>query len=279
MNAESPLSELGRRLREARSKRGWSLQQISERTRITVKHLQALEQGNVSGMPAPVYIRGFVRGYAKALDLSEEEMLRSLDEAGILPATVPIVTDLAAEPASWRPHSRTLGLTGAVLAGGIALGFGIRGFVRFMGSTGDSAVPASPFAAAPAAPKPRATADDGLATAGAMIAAPAGARLPDTVVVSVTAIQECWVEAQTDARRAHNEILKRGETRSWQGEAKVRLMIGNPAGLEVSGPFGAVPLPRKAPRGIHLLFTRRGVQPLEIPPASATGSSDSVPPR
>lgn len=274
----APLAELGARLRQARAKKGWTIQQASERTRITVKHLTALESGDVSGMPAPVYVRGFVRGYAKALDLPEEEMLRPLDDAGILPATVPVLTDRPVETAGWRPAPQTLAVAGAVLAGGIILGLGIRGFVRFMGSAGDGAVPPSPFAAPAVVPKAHRAPDEAPPPEGAPApaASPAGVKL-DHVLVSVTALQECWVESQIDARRSRNEILKSGESRSYRGEIRVRLLIGNPAGLDVSGPFGRVPLPKRAPRGIHLLFTRQGVQPLEIPPVSSTGSADATP--
>jgi len=274
----STLAELGARLRQARVKKGWTVQQASERTRITVKHLVALESGDVSGMPAPVYVRGFVRGYAKALDLPEDEMLRPLDDAGIRPATVPVVTDRPVETAGWRPAPQTLAIAGAVLAGGIVLGLGIRGFIRFMGSAGDGAVPPSPFAAPVVAPKSRHAAEEPQQTEAppAASAAPTGARL-ESVLVSVTALQECWVEWQIDTRRSRNEILKSGEARTYRGDIRVRLLIGNPAGLDVSGPFGRVPLPKQAPRGIHLLFTRQGVQPLEIPPLSSTQNTDTPP--
>src|SRR6185503_2933305 len=156
------------------------------------------------------YIRGFVRGYAKALDLSEEAMLQALDDAGIRPATVPVVLEPPEQPAGWRPQPQTLAIAGAVLVGGIVLGLAIRGFVRFMGSAGDGAVPASPFSTPAATAKPRHAGDEGGGPEAGSIAAVKGGALVDHVAVSVTAIQECWVEAQSDQRRAHNEILKAG---------------------------------------------------------------------
>ena len=63
-SAGGPTAELGGRLREAREGRGWTLQRLSERTRITVRNLGSLESGDYARMPAPVYIRGFVRTLA-----------------------------------------------------------------------------------------------------------------------------------------------------------------------------------------------------------------------
>jgi hypothetical protein len=45
------------------------MQQVVEITKIRTDHLRALEAGNYDVFSAPVYIRGFVRGYAKLLKL------------------------------------------------------------------------------------------------------------------------------------------------------------------------------------------------------------------
>lgn len=56
-------------LRQIREARGIDLTAISQRTKITVAHLRALEEEAVKSMPAQVYVRGFLVEYARFLRL------------------------------------------------------------------------------------------------------------------------------------------------------------------------------------------------------------------
>jgi len=52
-----------------------TLQEIAEATRIPPHHLEALEAGQMASLPAVVYIRGFIRAYARALEMDEEDLI------------------------------------------------------------------------------------------------------------------------------------------------------------------------------------------------------------
>ena len=67
---------LGDYLKQAREKKRVSLEQISSQTKIPEYHLQALESEDFANLPAKVFAKGFVRSYAKALGLDEEEVLQ-----------------------------------------------------------------------------------------------------------------------------------------------------------------------------------------------------------
>jgi cytoskeleton protein RodZ len=69
------MSELGPWLREARQARGLSLKQVEAETRIRIKFLAALEEGNYTDLPAEVYAKGFLRNYALFLGLDPVEAL------------------------------------------------------------------------------------------------------------------------------------------------------------------------------------------------------------
>ena len=70
------MEPLGEYLKQAREKKGLSLEQIASQTRIQEYHLQALESEDFANLPAKVFAKGFVRSYAKALGLDEEEALQ-----------------------------------------------------------------------------------------------------------------------------------------------------------------------------------------------------------
>ena len=75
------MGKLGDLLRAARETKGLSLEQVEQKTRIRVKLLQALEQEAFDELPAPVFVKGFLRNYALLLGVDVEEALGLYREA------------------------------------------------------------------------------------------------------------------------------------------------------------------------------------------------------
>ncbi len=69
------MDEIGHILREARENKGLTLEQVQERTRISVRYLSALESGRYEVIPTPVNARGFLRNYARFLGLDPQPLL------------------------------------------------------------------------------------------------------------------------------------------------------------------------------------------------------------
>jgi len=69
------MKRLGEFLRRERQARGISLQQIAADTRISMKMLQAIEDGDGEQLPAPVLIKGFLRAYAQRIGLDPENVI------------------------------------------------------------------------------------------------------------------------------------------------------------------------------------------------------------
>ena len=67
----------GPRLRRARMHRGFELEDIGEITKITVTHLQAIEDEAFDTLPAAVYVRGFVAAYVRAIGLDPKRVVTS----------------------------------------------------------------------------------------------------------------------------------------------------------------------------------------------------------
>ena len=62
-------------LRRQREMREIHLHEIAERTKISLRYLQAMEQDRFELLPAPVFARGFLREYAKYVGLSPDEVV------------------------------------------------------------------------------------------------------------------------------------------------------------------------------------------------------------
>src|SRR4051794_31530771 len=66
-------------LRRAREERKLDIYQVAEITKIKTDHIRALESGDYNVFAAPVYIRGFIRTYAKVLKLDESQLIADLE--------------------------------------------------------------------------------------------------------------------------------------------------------------------------------------------------------
>ena len=91
---------IGKQFREARERKGMSLSAAAETTRIKPTQIQAMEQGDFSSMAAPLYVKGFIRIYAKVLGLDAREII---DQVMTSPAGAPA---LAPENTSRMLHTR-----------------------------------------------------------------------------------------------------------------------------------------------------------------------------
>lgn len=75
---------LGEKLRSIRNERRISLGEISRYTRIQVKYLEYLEEGAYDKLPADVYVKGFLRGFAEFFGMDEKTLIRLYEkEKGI----------------------------------------------------------------------------------------------------------------------------------------------------------------------------------------------------
>src|SRR6266446_8543665 len=66
-------------LQRAREEQQLNIYQVAEITKIKTDHIRALEAGQFDSFSAPVYIRGFVRTYAKILKLDESQVVADLE--------------------------------------------------------------------------------------------------------------------------------------------------------------------------------------------------------
>jgi cytoskeleton protein RodZ len=66
----------GAKLREARERRGVSLRQIANATKISIAALEALERNDISRLPGGIFSRAFVRSYAVEVGLDPEATIQ-----------------------------------------------------------------------------------------------------------------------------------------------------------------------------------------------------------
>jgi cytoskeleton protein RodZ len=148
-------------LRAARLRQGLTVQDVSVALRIRRAYIEAIEEGRLSALPAPAYAIGFVKTYAAALGLDQEEIARRWrDETGNAVARKPELSFPAPVPERGIP-------AGALIVVSVILAAGLYGGWFYLSGTGQrvadlvpplperlariEVAPQAPIAAAPTA--------------------------------------------------------------------------------------------------------------------------------
>lgn len=72
---------LGEYLKSEREKKGMTLEKIADITKISIRHLSALETGKLDVLPSRVFVKGFIKAYSKCIGLSPEDVILKYEEA------------------------------------------------------------------------------------------------------------------------------------------------------------------------------------------------------
>lgn len=227
---ETPAAGPGEALRAAREAMRLDLPHIAAETRIPLRHLQAIEDGQFASLPSRTYAIGFARTYAKAV--------------GLDPA---VITDAVRAELADGPMRRTVAATGmepgdparlpssglAWAAGAAVLILAIGAFAFFRTYFGAGVEPGSLLP-----PEP-------VATASAPAAA-AAAALPSGAVVLTATEDGIWVRIYEEGgERLTERILAKGETLEVPPAARdPRINTGRPDALAVT--IGGQPVAKLA---------------------------------
>ena len=75
------MTGLGDRLREARTTKGFTLDDLQAITKIQKRYLASIENEQYDSMPGAFYVRAFIKQYAEAVGLDADEMLSLYKES------------------------------------------------------------------------------------------------------------------------------------------------------------------------------------------------------
>jgi len=85
----------GARLRAAREQAGLSLDQVAQQLKLAPRQVKALEEESFGELPGRTFSRGFVRNYARLLNLDAQDLLAQLPETVQAPVDAPSLDSTA----------------------------------------------------------------------------------------------------------------------------------------------------------------------------------------
>jgi cytoskeleton protein RodZ len=263
--------DFGGKLRAARERRGVSLREIANATKIAVSVLEALERNDISRLPGGIFGRAFVRSYALEVGLDPEATIQEFiaqfpnDSVTVGHPTSRQVEDHEAVESDRRMAGTFLRL--------FLVSVPIAGAVLYFATAGRrdapaelpapatitpapdtiGAVPAETIAPAPqttpaaepppptpASPPPSASAPaPARAEDPAQIAPPAlqpsvTTTAADHLTVSITAKGPCWVTAIVDGRRVIDRLMQRGDRKTLEIARELEITAGDGAALALT---------------------------------------------
>lgn len=214
---------IGEILREAREKRGLSLSDVEHETKIRSKYLAALESEDFKEIPGEAYVLGFLRNYARFLNLDSDQIVNSYKSKTKTSDTVispPFQVESNPSPEAGErllsgapSKGRVLGfiLTVVVVAGLIILTIVI-GFLR--GNTSRTPAPVNPLQ--------NQVTNTNIKT-----------QKPQLIKIELIATEKCWVRVTADGIEKFAGMLYPGMTQKYQAKDSITLRLGNAGGVQV----------------------------------------------
>ena len=226
-------------LRAARQALGLSAGEVAGRTRITLRHIEALEAGDFSVMPGRPYVIGFARAYALAVGLDDSSIAQAVraELEGSAPRAEPRALNQFEVGDPSKTPSRLVGwlallLVAAILAmGGVFWRSYYAPAVSLPSLVKDEEQPSAALTRRQAASTP----------------APASSRPAAGGPVVFTALEEAiWVKFYDgQGRQLMQKQLAKGESYAVPGDAVgPKLWTGRPDALSIT--IGGQPIPRLA---------------------------------
>ncbi len=180
----------GEKLRAAREQKGLTVDDVAARLKVPARYIVALEEGDLSALPEPTFVRGYVKAYARTVGVDAGELLDSVGPVEVK-APRPLVAVDSVSPTPRKAGARAPKFRGAShrhhwLLGGVAA-VALLAWAVWPGE--EAPVQQAPVVEAPVAavPPPAAPAGDGMVTVAVPLPGSQPAPAPVAAVPGATA--------------------------------------------------------------------------------------------
>jgi transcriptional regulator with XRE-family HTH domain len=218
MPGESKAGDFGTRLREARERKGVTLREIANATKISVRALEALEHNDLSRLPGGIFSRAFVRSYAVQAGLDPEvtveDFVRQFPHESV---TIGHSAAARVDEGDTLESDRRMASTALWLVG---ISVPLAGLLLYWSLAAGREPKAAPTPAA---------------ETGGVRQARGAANAPfrgETLTVDVIATRACSVSATVDARAPIEVRLDVGGRRTFEIARDLLLKVSDPAAIE-----------------------------------------------
>ncbi len=213
----------GRYLQAIRLEKGIDLETVSKKTKIGIENLILIEKEDHGSLPPEIFVKGFLRAYAKAIGADGDEAVqRYLASLNIFQKTVKMESDLIKSSTKFWPRLLlSLGTLLCIIALSV---FGISIF-QDQSSNDDQFEQTinennhDIASKAPYIPEPVTKPSEDISK---------------KLLLKITTAEETWIKIIVDEQNPKEYSLKPGERLEMEASSGYNLLIGNAAGVELT---------------------------------------------
>jgi cytoskeletal protein RodZ len=218
--------KIGEILKTERESRGLSLTDIEEKTKIRAKYLQALEEENYNEIPGEAYCMGFLRNYARFLDIDPNPLLYQYrtqvknEESSSSPIIVE--KDEKRSKKKIKPVSLSTGNRGSLIGLVVfALLIFSVAYIYFSGADRDTPPEPPPVSQEQQQDQEQEFNQEDVAPS------------TDNINIELIGKQLCWTRVTVDGEIQFEGNLDTGETKVFEAEDSIQVRLGNAGGVDV----------------------------------------------
>lgn len=243
------LKEIGAYLRNHRQQQSISTEEVAAKTFIPSRLLKALEEGQSDQLPEPVFVQGFIRRYAEALNLDGTALARTFP-ANLLPVKTDTSSQDAPESVSseqfaifneeigqkcgllLESFSKNLSRVGQPYILYILLMLVASSGLLYLVNKPQTAKPTPQKKSSPIVQKPKTVAK--AKPTPSPLKPTTSSQLSSPLQVAVNLKDESWLRVKIDGKTEFEGILKKGEKQTWTAKKQLTIRTGNAGGVLVS---------------------------------------------
>jgi len=239
------MESIGARLRKARKKKGLTLDDAQKALKLHPSILKSLEEDNASQFISPVYIRAFIKSYARYLELDSEKIASEYSKKRA-EETEQVLYVGPKDQELWRNLKKYLPLAVKVISAVLivvvllsiisGIGRSLKSFAKRRART-RQARSVSPTVKKPAINIPK--------------------NKPLRLVVKTK--EDVWMEVKSDGDIVFKNVLPKKSKETWKAKEKIELWVGKSDVLELV--LNGIPLDSPG-RGVKkgILITHEGMK-------------------
>ncbi|MGE5256202.1 MAG: RodZ domain-containing protein [Hyphomicrobiales bacterium] len=235
----------GRYLQAIRIERNIRLELVAEETRIALATLEAIENEDFGQLPPEVFLRGFLRAFAKAVGADPDEAVRRYDACRMM-----LPSDAATDPGQRVISEELRGklIVSLILLAGL-MAVSLLGYQQWSQPRRDAAKNTP-------APDSRSVTTGQPSAVSPLLPSEAAKkpRIPATPkhVLTVSAQEDGWIKVSIDQGTPSEHPLKAGSQVTLEAQVSFNLLIGNAAGMRLNLDGKPVHVPAKRGEVVNL---------------------------
>lgn len=209
------IENLGLYLKNLREEKKIPIAQVAQALKTKLETIQALEANDFQKIPAPTYVKGYLRSYANYLGIDSEQILAEYNRQYPTGSKQVLILQGQKLPRVGLDIKKLLVPAGVIIVLIIAV-------IIFIIYKSPVPGPQSPVAPTPTEqPQPPSS-----PTATPPITTP--------LFLSANTLDSVWLRVYSDGKLIFEGTLQKNESENWQAQNELKLRIGNPSKLNLS---------------------------------------------